>query len=100
MAAKHIEYEARGFMAITMLIEGGEEHFSGIPPTEEWLDMWIERHGITHPVVADPDWTINQKFWGPDPYPVPRTMLIKPGMEIVWKGGSLPSDSMIESNLP
>ncbi|TPV93822.1 MAG: hypothetical protein B7733_18505 [Myxococcales bacterium FL481] len=85
---------------MTMLIEGGNVHLGGTPPSQEWLEAWVDRHGITHPVLADPDWTINQHFWGENPYPVPRTMLIKPGMEIVWKGNSLPGTNMIEENLP
>ena len=100
MEAQYQLYKDQGYVAMTMLIEGGDVHFSGDPPTHQVLLDWIERHGINHKVLADPDWTVNQWFWGEDPYPVPRTMLLKPGMEIVFVDGTLPSNGLIEANLP
>ena len=104
LGALHDQYAPQGFTALTLMIEGGDTHFSGIPPDQEWLQGWIDRHDLNHPVLADPDWTINQQFWGDSDYPVPRTMILRPGMEIAYIGGvgqpTLPDPSIIEMYLP
>lgn len=87
------EYEDEGLIVIQLLAENN----SSATPSEDDLAQWADASGQTHPVVADANWSVSNRF--ELDYGIPTVSLLAPGMEVVavddWA-----SESMIPDVLP
>ena len=70
-------------------------------PTPADLTSWADRFGLTHPLVADPDFNVTARFLAPGSTSIglPSMTLIGPGMKIHIADGFV-QDSDIEALLP
>jgi len=80
-----------------MIVSMWAETNEGTTPTAEELMELANQYGITAPVVADPNWTVSNRY--EQDGGIPTQNLIGPGMEIILVDEWV-SDSDIEAALP
>jgi len=84
-------YKEQGFLPMALLGEGD--------PTD-----WSEAFDLTYPVLSDEGFRQFRELYDPDsqePLSIPSGVLLKPGLEVVWKGlGWEITADEIESYLP
>ncbi len=80
------DYGHRGFIVITLLIEGDQM-------------VWSDAFGLTHPVVDDERGQITARYHGSGTLGLPATVLLAPGLEVVDINGRV-RRSDIEAVLP
>ncbi len=66
-------------MVITLLAE--DESYS--PATVDDAARWAEKHGKTHPVLADPGWAVSYRFITASVVDLPSMHLVAPGGEVL-----------------
>jgi hypothetical protein len=71
---------------------------SGATPTVADLQSWANTFGLTHPVVADPNWSVTGRFVS-GTFGLPSMHLIGPGAEVL-ETQSWIVESDIEAALP
>jgi len=64
---------------VTLLAE--DENYN--PATVADAARWAERHGKTHPVLADPNWSVSERFMTSPAVNLPSMHLIAPGGEVL-----------------
>lgn len=89
------EYEAQGFMVITLVAENYDEQ----PPTRAELMIWAAAHGIQHPVVADPYYEVTGRYVQGSSIGLPSMTLLGPGAELLSLDTPV-DESDIVANLP
>jgi hypothetical protein len=60
----------------------GENNASVTPSTEE-LMSWADTYGLSHPVVADPNWGVTTRFVTGSSIGLPAMHLLGPGAEVL-----------------
>ena len=60
---------------------------------------WVDTYGLTHPVVADPDFGVTTRFVDGNSIGLPSLSLLGPGAEVLIRN-SWVTASDIESALP
>ena len=81
LEALYQQYKDSEFTVITMIGENAD----GLSPTQEDLQQWAADYGLTHPVVADPDYgaAVNYLFANPNftgSISLPNMQLLSGGM--------------------
>ncbi len=76
------QYAELGLMVITLLTENNGHN----TPDEEDLMRWAELHGLDHPVVADEEWLVTQRFVDGD-IGIPTMHLMSQGMIVEIRDG-------------
>ncbi|TPV92463.1 MAG: redoxin domain-containing protein [Myxococcales bacterium FL481] len=96
LEARYREYEDQGLMVLTLLIENASEQ----SPSVSDLQAWVDRHDLTHPVLADPGSLINDQWWPNSTFPVPHSKLLAPKIRVESYEFSVNDTSRIEGVLP
>jgi hypothetical protein len=73
------------------------ENNESATPSKEDLQSWAEEYAVTHPLVADENWAVSNRFEADGG--IPTLSLLKPGAEVVIADGRV-SESDIEAALP
>jgi len=76
----------------------GENNGSAVPSTED-LMSWADTYGLSHPVVADPNWGVTTRFVTGSSIALPTMHLIGPGAEVLMVNDWV-SESDIVAALP
>ncbi len=81
----------------------GETH-ARVAPTTSDLVEWANKHNLTHPVVADANFSVTGRFIDPNPdgrveIGLPSMTLLAPGMGIAIRNQRI-QDRDIEALLP
>ena len=100
MESWYQQYKNQGFTVITML---GENN-SGQTPSQSELMQWATQYGITHPVVADPNFDETAQYLFADPnfngqFYLPNMQLLSPGRVVAISNGWV-NQSNIQQVLP
>lgn len=95
LAALYEQYEADGFIVITLL---GEDT-GGSTPSQAELEDWADQFGIDHPVVADEGFSVTSRFVDGGTIGLPSMTLLEAGAEIVIRNAWV-SESDVEAHLP
>jgi hypothetical protein len=80
-----------------MIISTWAQNEDSVTPTQDDLQMWVDRYGLTMPVVADDNWTINNRFEKDGG--IPTQVLLAPGAKLV-KVDQMITHEDIEAVLP
>ena len=75
----------------------GENSF-GSTPSRADLEQWADTFGLTHPVVADPNWNTTVKYAGFS-FGLPSMHQLAPGMRVLRRGTRV-NESQIQAALP
>ena len=76
----------------------GQNSSRATPSTAD-LDSWADNYGLSHPVVADPNFGVAARFIDGTSIALPSMTLIRAGGEIVVRGGYV-TESQVAANLP
>lgn len=68
-------------------------------PSQSDLQRWASTYGLTHPVVADPNFQVSARFIDGSTIALPSMTLIRAGGEIIVRGGWV-GESQVAANLP
>ncbi len=85
-------YADQGLMVITLL----GENAGGNTPSQTDLESWATSYGLEHPVLADANWQVSNRW--PGAY-IPTMHLLGDGA-VVIAGDTYVSESQLEQNLP
>ncbi|MEN0061125.1 MAG: hypothetical protein AAGA48_03190 [Myxococcota bacterium] len=75
------------------------ENNGGSPPSQAELQQWVDRFGLTHPVVADPGFGVGGSFVPGGSIGLPSLSLLGPGAEVLIADGR-PNSGDVISALP
>jgi hypothetical protein len=89
------KYSLDGLVVLTLL---GRDAHGGSPQVED-AASWAEEHGLSHPVLLDPDWQASSNY-GPAPDGAPLFHLFGPGPEAIVVAASDLDEAAIEAALP
>ena len=100
LEAWYQQYAAQGFTVMTMI---GENNY-GQTPSQADLMSWANQFGITHPVVADPNFDQTAQYLFADPnfngsFGLPSMQLLGP-LRVVYKSNTFVDNSDIQQVLP
>jgi hypothetical protein len=94
MESLYQDWQSDGLIVITLLVE----NLSSATPSQTDLAAWANQFGLTHPVVADPNWQISNRYLdGPG---LPATHLIGSGSEVLLRSASSLSTQNLLDALP
>lgn len=79
MESLYQEYKDRGFMLISLM---GQLEDGVTTPEAEDLARWADTYGITHPVLADPNFTYSYSVDTDYTLAMPSATLLAPGAVI------------------
>jgi peroxiredoxin len=85
-------YQSQGFIVLTLL---GEDTF-GDTPDQSDLESWANSYGLEHPVLADANWAVSNRW--PGAY-IPTMHLLGAGATVI-AGNTYVSETQIQLNLP
>lgn len=97
MESLYQEYKDRGFMLISLM---GELEDGTTDMTPDDLTRWADTYGITHPVLADPEWGYGWTLDTDYSLAMPSSTLLAPGAIIEITDGFELTGADFEEYLP
>lgn len=95
LEALYKKYDQDGFIVISLM---GENSNGGTPSRAD-LQSWANQLGVTHPVLADPNWEVTTRYLRTSSIYLPTESLLGPGAEVIKKDTDV-RDSDVRNALP